>query len=116
MNNKRKEAIAKNSLRYYREHREEINKKRRERHATDEEYREKINRQKRESRKRCKERQQQELERYKNIIDELEKWLEKQYQDTENCFMFDKDLKSKYKRDLLLFSMCLDKLKELKGE
>ena len=108
MNKERKEAIAKNSLRYYREHREEINKKRRERHAIDEEYREKINRQKRESRKRCKERQQQELDKYKNIVDELEKYIKT---DAKIEIYGDKT----GLRTFVDGQNLLDKLKELKG-
>ena len=48
--------------------------------------------------------QQQELERYKNIIDELEKYInENKYQDT-------------WGDTVILVGYLLDKLKELKGE
>ena len=47
---------------------------------------------------------QQELERYKNIIDELEKYInENKYQDT-------------WGDTVILVGYLLDKLKELKGE
>ncbi len=48
--------------------------------------------------------QQQELERYKNIIDELEKWLKETVDDCSSIYATEQ------------YECVLDKLKELKGE
>ena len=53
-----------------------------------------------------KEKQQQELERYKNIIDELETYLQRKY-----CEYIDME-----SDDAFVISLVLDTLRELKGE
>ena len=60
-----------------------------------------------------------ELERLNNIINELEKYLKENIKLTKTAVHFeildDYDTR-KYKRDIALFEMVLDKLKELKEE
>ena len=58
--------------------------------------------------------QQQELERYKNIIDELEKWLEEQrkYYKNYDC---QKEIKYEFLRISTEYMKILNKLEELKG-
>ena len=53
-----------------------------------------------------KERQQQELERYKNIIDELETYLQRKY-----CEYIDME-----SDEAFVIGLVLDTLRELKGE
>ena len=69
----------------------------------------------REYNKKYKQKKQQELERYKNIIDELEKYLKEK----EQHFLIDdcqKEIIYEYKRISAEYTKALDKLKELKGE
>ena len=60
---------------------------------------------------------EQEIERLNNIINELEKYLKENIKLTKTAVHFeildDYDTR-KYKRDIALFEMILDKLKELK--
>ena len=66
--------------------------------------------------------QDKEIERLNNIINELEKWYKKQYEDTNKCLDYAREYHNlqdteKYTRDHNMFAMCmekLDKLKELK--
>ena len=61
--------------------------------------------------------QQKEIDRLNNIINELEKYLKENIKLTKTAVHFeildDYDTR-KYKRDIALFEMVLDKLKELK--
>lgn len=54
--------------------------------------------------------QQQELERYKNIIDELEKYLKEEYE------YYDKKINAGYGYAMGEINRIRNKLKELKGE
>ena len=61
---------------------------------------------------------QQELDKYKNIVDELEKWLiaQRNFIETIDIMPNLKEVKLEHKIMINDYTATLDKLKELKGE
>jgi len=60
-----------------------------------------------------------EIERLNNIINELEKWYKKQYEDINKCLDYAREHHNlqeveKYTRDHNMFAMCMEKLDKLK--
>lgn len=60
--------------------------------------------------------QEQEINRLNNIIDELEKWLEEQHQFIIEIPAYTKDISIEHKTMEICYENILDKLNELKGD
>lgn len=65
--------------------------------------------------KKVHEKDLKEIERLNYIINELEKWLEEQYQFIIEIPAFTKEISQEHKTMEICYEIILDKIKELKG-